>query len=505
MPVATFSFLLFISATLLVYFTVPRRSQWIVLLVASYVFYASAGVKQLLFLVLTTIISFSAGFLLAGVKNKNKKKFILASALVLDFGLLVFLKYYNFAASGINALLAGTGFALPVFKLLLPLGISFYIFQSAGYVIDVYRGKYPPERNIARFALFVSFFPQIIQGPISRYDRLAPQLSASHEPDFDRLKYGIQLMLWGYLKKIIIADRAAVLVNTVFADYMNYPGSIAALAVLFYCIQIYCDFSGGIDIIRGIAQMMGIDMVENFRRPYFATSLADFWRRWHISLGGWMRDYLFFPLSLSRPFYRLGKRTRRLFPGKLGKIIPTSLASFIVFFVIGIWHGASFKYMAFGLYNGNIISFSIIAAPYFTAFLEKIRIDPQGLPWRIVQIISTNFIVFIGRYFTRGPSLMAALRMLKRTVFSFNMQALRDGTFRTLGLSGFDLFLIVAGCFIIFLVGFYQEAGVEVRKALERKNWLVQWALVMAALAVLVFFGIYREGYIASEFIYQQY
>ncbi|NLM45774.1 MAG: MBOAT family protein, partial [Firmicutes bacterium] len=412
MQVTTFAFLFFVTLTLLVYFTVPKKYQWVVLLLASYFYYAAADGKLVVFLVFTTAVAYVAGLLLAAAKDKKKRKSVLAAALFLVFGLLAFLKYYNFTARGLNVLLAKLAvFSLPQFKILLPLGISFYIFQAAGYVIDLYRGKYQPERNPAKFALFVAFFPQIIQGPISRYDQLAPQLYGGHELDYDQLKYGIQLMLWGYCKKVIVADRAAVLVNTVIDNYRQYPGSIIALAVCFYCLQIYCDFSGGIDVVRGIAQTMGINLPQNFRRPYFAASLADFWRRWHISLGEWMKEYLFYPLSLSKPFLRLGKKTRRLIKGKAGKIIPTSLASFIVFFTIGIWHGANLKYIAFGLYNGVIISASIIITPYFTRLLEKARINPEGRPWLVVRVIGTNLLVFLGRYFTRGASLKAALAM----------------------------------------------------------------------------------------------
>ncbi|NLP36980.1 MAG: MBOAT family protein [Firmicutes bacterium] len=498
-------FFLFLVFTLLIYFTLPRRYQWFVLLAASYLFYATGGIKLTFCLLLTTITTFFAGLLLTRLEKKNHKKLVLALVLLFNFGLLAFLKYYNFAAAGLNIFLANAGYTLPTFSLLLPLGISFYTFQSAGYLIDLYRGKYRAETNLAKFALFVSFFPQVIQGPISRFDQLAPQLTAPHDLDYDRLKYGIQLMLWGYFKKIIIADRAVVVVNKVIDNFAAYPGSLIAIAVFFYCLQIYCDFSGGIDIVRGAAQMLGINLRENFRRPYFATSLADFWRRWHLSLGDWMRDYLFFPLSLSKPFYKLGKKTRKLFKGKLGKIIPTSLASFIVFFTIGIWHGANLKYIAFGIYNGLIISFSIVIEPYWNRLLQKLGINPEGRFWLVVQVLNTNLLVFCGRYFTRAASLGAALQMLKKTFFSFQPNAVSVQALLNLGLTKTDYLIVLLGSLVILGVGFAQEKGKAIRKTLEQKNWAVQWSLLMAMLLVLVFFGIYRQGFIASEFIYQQF
>lgn len=207
----------------------------------------------------------------------------------------------------------------------MPLGLSYFIFQSVGYVIDVYRGKLSAQKNPLKYGLFVSFFPQMVQGPISRYDQLAPQLLSQRSLDWRDLKLGIQLCLWGYFKKLVIADRAAVLVNAVITENCPYGGAIIASGILFYCIQLYCDFSGGIDITRGVARMFGIDMAENFRRPIFAMSLTEYWRRWHITLGAWMRDYVFYPLSLSKTFGKLSRWARTHIKGTGGKILPHRL------------------------------------------------------------------------------------------------------------------------------------------------------------------------------------
>ena len=311
-------------------------------------------------------------------------------------------------------------------------------------------------------------------------------------------------MMWGFFKKLVIADRTAVIVNNVFSDFQKYSGSEIAFGVFMYCIQIYCDFSGGIDIIRGIAQILGVDMIENFQRPYFATSLSDFWRRWHISLGAWMRDYLFYPLSLSKPFAKLGKFARKRLKGNLGKILPVSVVTFIVFFTIGIWHGASWKYIAFGVWNGGIITFSVINAPLYAKILKKLHINPDSLYWRIFQIVRTTFLVFIGRYFTRGDDLMTALRMIKRTVLKFDINALFVNMFG-LGLGLFDLLVVFVCVIVVLFLGYLKEKGVSIRKTLEQKNMLVQWVVILAGLGVIMFLGIYREGYIASEFIYKQY
>ena len=345
MSFASLPFVGLVTAGVVLYYLVPKRAQWVVLLLASMVFYLVGGVKSAVWLVLVAGLTWLAGLLLekqnarpapdkaAKAAVRRAKKRICAACLVLCFGLLYLMKYWNFTAS---ALPSAIGDKLPRWDFVVPLGLSYFIFQSVGYVIDVYRGKLPAQKNPLKYGLFVSFFPQMVQGPISRYDQLAPQLLAERSLDWRDLKFGIQLCLWGYFKKLVIADRAAVLVNAVITENCPYGGAIIASGILFYCIQLYCDFSGGIDITRGVARMFGIDMAENFRRPIFAMSLTEYWRRWHITLGAWMRDYVFYPLSLSKAFGRLSRWARTHIRGTGGKIFATSLATFIVYLIIGI-------------------------------------------------------------------------------------------------------------------------------------------------------------------------
>ena len=369
MSFASLPFVGLVAAGVILYYLVPKKLQWVVLLLASMVFYLAGGVKSAVWLVLVAAVTWLTGLLLARQNARpapdkqtkaavrHVKKRICAVCAVLCFGLLYLMKYWNFTAS---ALPSALGDKLPRWDFVVPMGLSYFIFQAVGYVIDVYRGKTDAQKNPLRYGLFVSFFPQMVQGPISRYDQLAPQLTAERSLDWRDLKFGIQLCLWGYFKKLVIADRAAVLVNAVIKDNCPYGGAVIASGILFYCIQLYCDFSGGIDITRGVARLFGIDMAENFRRPIFATSLTDYWRRWHITLGAWMRDYVFYPISLSRGFGKLSRWARTHIGGTAGKIFATSLATFIVYFIIGIWHGANFRYIAFGLWNGVLITASLL-------------------------------------------------------------------------------------------------------------------------------------------------
>ncbi|MBR6824927.1 MAG: MBOAT family protein, partial [Oscillospiraceae bacterium] len=326
-----------VAGALLLYYLVPGRFRWCVLLCVSFAFYVSGGWKAGLFLLFTAWTNYMGGRLLSFLNElkgsltpeqkkekepwiKTRKRLVLVLDLLLNFGLLFGVKYWNFTAQAIGNV---SGWNLPRLDLIMPVGLSFYMFQSVGYVVDCYRGKYKAEKNFFKFTLFVSFFPQMVQGPISRYDQLQPQLLKGNSWDSDKIKEGIQLALWGYLKRMLLADRAAMVVNGVFDAPEKFGGFFYAFGVLFYCIQLYCDFSGGIDITRGVAKLFGIDLAENFKRPFFATTLADYWRRWHITLGSWMRDYVFYPLSFSKPFANLGRWARKRFKGKVGKVIPT--------------------------------------------------------------------------------------------------------------------------------------------------------------------------------------
>lgn len=518
MAFTSWAFLGFVLCSLLFYYIVPKRMQWVVLLLVSFGFYAAGGIKTIGYLLFTTLSTYSAGLVLghlnerrkqlpkedraAGEVIKRRKKQVVLLAVLANFGLLYVLKYWSVTVDQLQPLLR---MPLPRWDFVLPLGLSFYIFQSIGYVIDCYRGKYPPERNVAKFALFVSFFPQMVQGPISRFHQLAPQLTAQRSFDATAVQYGIQLMLWGYFKKMVISDRAGVIVATVFGEYTQYHGTLLAAGVLFYCIQLYCDFSGGIDITRGVAQMFGIDLAENFRRPLFAISLADYWRRWHITLGQWMRDYVFYPLSLSKPLGRLGKWSRRHIKGKAGKVLPTSIATFVVYFLIGIWHGTDARYLVFGFYNGILITAAFLLEGRFQAVRQALGIPQESRWFRLFQIGRTTALVFIGRYLTRAESLSAALWMMKMTVVDPEIAALWDGRMLQLGLGAGDILCVFAGALVILAAECYQERGVCIRETLARRHWLVQWAAILLSLTVLLLFGIMRGDYIASEFIYQQY
>ena len=364
MSLVSTGFLVFLLVGVIVYYLIPKKAQWAWLLILSYAYYLCSGYKTVVFILLTTIVTFTSGILLERTednldkslkadglaredkkalkeKAKTYKKRVVVLALLLVFGVLAVVKYHNFAIENVNGIIkafGGNG-RISTFTLLLPLGISFYSFQSISYVIDVYRGKVKACNNIFKYALFVSYFPQITQGPIGRYDRLAPQFLAEHKYDLAVIQHGLQRMAWGLFKKFIIADRAGVVSDLVFNNPGQYHGIYVIIGVLAYCAQLYGDFAGGIDMVMGASEMFGIHLDDNFRQPFFSHSIGEFWRRWHMTLGGWFRDYLYIPLG-----------------GNRVSVLRWCFNMFVVWLLSGLWHGAGWNFALWGLYFGVFLS-----------------------------------------------------------------------------------------------------------------------------------------------------
>jgi D-alanyl-lipoteichoic acid acyltransferase DltB (MBOAT superfamily) len=520
MTFITEQFILFFSVVLLLYYLIPKRFQWILLLLASYLFYYSWGIGGFIYLLITTATIFFAGLAIGKLRQKPEKSkkdglnkdiqklkrlrsFITIAAMVINIGILVFFKYFNFIVTRVNA---SAGLQLPVIDLIMPLGISFYTFQSVGYLIDVSRGKILPDTNLAKFALFVSFFPQILQGPISRHSDIAHQLYDGHEFDYTNVKYGLLRILWGFFKKLVIADRAMILVNNVIGNYQMHQGLELVFGMIIFMLQIYADFSGGIDIAIGIAQCMGIILPENFMRPHFATSVEDYWRRWHITLGRWMKEYVFYPLALSKTFTKLGRTSRKTLGNYLGKLLPTSLAMIIVFLLVGAWHGTSLKNIAFGLYNGFWIVLTIILTPLLKKLNERwLHIDTSVFSWRALNIVLTFFIILISKVFGVAPSLTDSLGIIKRMFSSFNPWIFTDGTLTTFGLDTANLVVLALSTSVFIFVSVMQESGIRLRDTLSRQNTGFRWIFYIFAVLIILIFGVYGVGYNAADFFYMHY
>ncbi len=527
MSVTTFRFLAFIITVCLLYFLLPKKVRWILLLAASYTFYALTSLKSLAFILITTLTVYYAAILLehttqAGeaqrealenkaekkavrAQTKKKKRRILAAGLILNLGILGVLKYAGFVLSvfglklpdlGILANASGTGF-------LLPLGISFYTFQTLGYLIDVYYGKVRAQKNIARFALFVSFFPQIIQGPISRYDQLAPQLFEAHTFSYDRCKRGLELMLWGYFKKLVVADRVYVVLWKIIDNYQDYSGMAILLAMLFYLIELYADFSGGIDISRGVCEILGIELTPNFRQPFYAVSLSDFWRRWHITLGTWVRDYIFYPIATSRPWVMLQRLLRKKLSDKAAERVCASAVSLLTFLIIGIWHGASWAYVIYGLWYGGIIAVSNLLGGVYDKFHAITHISAQSYGWKLFARARTFIIVVLSFYLLLPPTPADSWSMLVKTFtqLSFSFDNLHKLLSRLVFRKHFPI--VVYGTGLIMLVSALTEHGRDLRADLQRLPTVLEWAILLAMILVVVIFGFYGPEYDGTSFIYQ--
>ncbi|MCY1714051.1 MBOAT family O-acyltransferase [Caproiciproducens galactitolivorans] len=522
------NFFLFFPAAAMLYFLVPQKYQWVFLLISSYFFYLFANMKFGFFLISTTATTFFAAKALGAVSDyqkitllqnkgvfskeqakeckaicKSRKKRIVAAVVILNFGILAFLKYFNFLSANFNffAKSIHSSAGLPVLKLILPLGISFYTFQAMGYLIDVYRGKYPPEQNPAKLALFLSFFPQIMEGPIGRYDDLAHQLYEPHEFDYDNAKYGLQLMLWGYFKKVVIADRAGILVNTVYSSYQSYSGFQLAITAVVYAIQIYADFSGYIDIATGAAQFMGIRLAQNFNRPYFSKTVSEFWRRWHITLGTWFKDYLFYPLSLSKAGLNLGKFGRKHFHADFAKNLPAIFGLSIVWLTTGLWHGADWHYIVYGVYYGLLIILSMLCKPVFEKINNRLNVHPEQFGWKLFRVARTFFLVCLGFILFRADNLPTAFGVM-RSIFLMSRPAvgtsLLNGDFTKT-----DLLFFVLSTGILLAVSLLQRK-MNLRETLAQKSTAVRWAVYCTAALSVVFLGVLSSND-PTQFIYFQF
>ena len=526
MTYTSFAYFVFLLCLVIIYFVVPKKVQWVVLLVGSYFFYyIAAGLSAIAFLVITTISLFFAGRImgrfnqiqgrkLARTEDSDKKisikrfytrrkRITMLAGLLLNFGILAVLKYGGFVTFNINTLF-NTHIGVPSF--LLPLGISFYTFQATGYIIDVYRGKYDPDSNIFKFALFTSFFPQIVQGPISRHDQLAHQLYAERKFDWLSAKYGVELMLWGLFKKLVIADRAVVFVNYTLDHSQDIHGLQTIVSCLIYMAYIYADFSGGIDISRGICQVFGIEMAENFRRPYFSMSMTEYWRRWHMTLGAWMRDYIFYSIMFSKSFGRMGKSLR----SKVGKYwsgaIPACIATGITFMVVGIWHGAAWQYIAFGAYNSVCLMLETLFTGRLTEWNNKHKfINTKAFSWRIFMTLMTFIVIFFSKFFTMSHGAAQALHMIKSIFSSFHPGIIFDGTLFNMGLSKGSFFVLLMSIFVFFIVSLMQESGIKLREAIDRQNLIFRWLIYLAAVFSILTLGVYGPAVSESMFIYQQF
>lgn len=488
-------FLLFFPLVTLIYFLIPHRVRHIWLLLASYYFYMCWNPQYALLMLTSTVITFASGLLIAKAGEKGKtgrKKLYVAISFISNLAILFLFKYYYFAVININKLLAAAGFTLitPRMGILLPVGISFYTFQALSYTMDVYRKHVKVEKNFLKYALFVSFFPQLVAGPIERSSNLLGQMHERHSFDRKRVAGGLQLMLWGYFQKLVIADRAAYVVNSVYnsPEAATSTGLVVVIATVLFAFQIYCDFASYSNIAIGAAEVMGFTLMKNFDTPYFSLSVAEFWRRWHISLSTWFRDYLYIPLGGNRK-------------GKLRKYINLM----IVFLVSGLWHGASWNFVIWGGLNGLYQVIGELTKPVRTKLKAKLSGEKENFSSKLLSMLITFALICFSWIFFRANGTREALVLIRAMFSEFNPWIFTDGTLFSLGLDGADMFVLFSSLLVLLLVSAAKYRGVRIRRWLSGQGLWFRYAVYLTAIFCVLIFGIYGAQFDAAQFIYFQF
>ena len=502
-------FICFCALLCITYYAVGyifKRFQWVVILIFSLIFYALVtNIDTIVYVAFTLVLTYITTLSFHKIDSSSKKRLhtitnradkkafkhkiarikqlVLIAAIILIAGCLCYLKYWNTILYALS--LAPSTKSL---GLLLPLGISFYTFQALSYVFDIYNQKYTPEQNPFKLACYLIYFPQLIQGPINRFDKLAPHLFSYHAPSDTHFGRASVLFCYGALKKYVMADLLVDSISYIF-DYKpaSLPGSIIVFGILLYSAQQYADFSGGIDMVEATSEFLGIPMQANFRRPYFSISLADFWRRWHISLGLWMKDYVFYPLALTRPMKALGKCVKTHISSHLGKTLPAALANIFVFLLVGVWHGADAHFIWWGLYNGLVIAASDIAKPLTQGLAHLLHINQKTRSYHVFSVIRCFIVVNIGWYFDRIFDAQTSFICLYNTIFSFRAQDFITAL-RTIGIHQDKISALclsfVMWC-IVFAVSFYQEQGHDIFTFLSKQSYIVR-ILLFALFGLLI-------------------
>ncbi len=501
-------FLVFMPIVSILYFIIPQKIKPIWLLFVSYYFYMSWNVEYALLIAISTLTTFISGILIersSNIPDEKKsvfyKKLFVVISLAINLGILFFFKYFNFTTQALSSLFLSFGISLnmPNFDILLPVGISFYTFQALGYTIDVYRKDVKAEKNIIYYALFVSFFPQLVAGPIERSRALLSQIKKPQKFEHVRVRDGFLLILYGLFQKLVLADRIAIAVDTVYNNFSAFAGFHIVIATILFAIQIYCDFGGYSNIAIGSAKILGINLMQNFRQPYFAVSLKDFWSRWHISLSSWLQDYVFEPLVWSRWTSRIPVI------GKLFKKPPIYLSVIIVFLISGIWHGAAFTFIFWGLFHGVMRVIGDLSRKKRNKLYKKLKINTKAFSFKLGRQIVTFSIVCISYMLFRAQSLPAAITMFYNMVNVFNPWVFTDGSLFELGLSLGNLIVAFVAICIVFWVDVQREKQIALCSLLSKQNAVFRYIVYYAAILSIIIFGVYGPAYNAAQFIYFQF
>ncbi|MCL1964137.1 MAG: MBOAT family protein [Firmicutes bacterium] len=487
-------YLLFYPVVLLFYFLIPRRFRYIWLLAASYYFYGCWSVKYALLMLISTLITFVSGLLIQRSRDKQRPglaKLCVAGSFIINLAILGFFKYSNFLIENLNALLIflGQGKQVGAVPGLIPVvGISFYTFQALSYTMDVYRQDVPTEKNVFQYALFVSFFPQLVAGPIERTGNLLSQLKEPQKFTVENARGGLLLIAWGLFIKVVLADNLARIVNPVYANYTAYSGVEIILATFAFAFQVYGDFAGYSYIARGSAEILGVSLMENFRCPYLAVSVADFWRRWHISLTTWFKDYLYVPLGGNRK-------------GTLRKYVNTM----IVFIVSGFWHGANWTFVLWGMMNGGLIILGEAARTLRRKAVAAFHINTESFSYTLCRRMLTFLLINFTWIFFRAKTLADAWGMLQKIFLDTRLPKLFSLSIFNIAINAQVTVVALTSMMILLFVDARKNRGHQVRQWVLEQGAPVRYGIYLGLMFAIILFGAFGNAQIQTQFIYFQF
>lgn len=536
MTFTSLSFPIFVFLVSFLYFTLFRKHQWVLLLFASIAFYLFSGPKYIVFIAITSVSTYFFARMIQSLHDKEKKyisenelskeakkrvkknytrkrKLWLIADFIVNIGMLCVIKYTDFVLRGVSGILEKFDVNWSKsFDFVLPLGISFYTFMVVGYILDIYWKRYRAETNVLKLALFTSYFPHIVQGPIGRYNKLAEQFSQRHRFDYDRVKKGLLLILWGYFEKMVIADRLAIFANGVYAKWDEVTGLPLVLAIIFFSMQLYLDWTGCMDIARGVSQIFGIELERNFWHPYFSRNMPEFWRRWHITLGAWFKDYLLYPVSMSKLCKSINRFTRKKWGNQASRAFSTVIPAACVWIVTGVWHGAAMCYVLWGIYHGILIIFGALLEVPIQKLSKFLHINTECFSFDLFRMIRTFFLSAIGRiFFVSTAGFSHALIIIKRTFDfrNFGLHTLWDESLYSFGLDRHEFTLSIILIALVWAVSMLQEKFAKedkrIRDVVGEQNLVFRWILYFGLIFGIIIFGSYGSGYNAGAFVYGQF
>lgn len=518
-------FLIFLPIVILAYYLVPKKYKHVVLLIASYIFFYSISGKLVLWIIFSTLSIHHFGLWFKSEDNKlkeellvencnkklikekfkKKRKRILLLAIFIHFGLLVFFKYLPFFSENINVILKllKVDFRIQLPLIVAPIGISFYTLQALSYIVDVYNKKIEADDCLGRLALYLAFFPTVMEGPIARYSDVANDLWSNKKLEYKNLCFGYQRILFGLMKKIVIANRLNSAVTIIYEGWsFHNDGGIFFLGAVLYTIMLYSEFSGTADVIIGSGEIFGVKIPENFKQPFFSKTISEFWTRWHISLGSWLKDYIFYPVATSAFVKKITTITRKKFGNYFGVLVSTSIAFFLVWLFNGLWHGAGWRYIAFGMYHFMLIFLGNLFEPLSRKITDKLHINRNNYIFKFFQSFKVFLFVCIGELIFRSLGLKASMYMIKNIILNFSVKYIFSNNFYSLGLDIHEIVIVLITIIIMFIIGILKEKNINIRQKISEKHIVIRWAIYYLLIFYIIIFGAYGAGYISLDPIY---